>query len=235
MTKKNKKGQDPVDEDLKITVQKDGPYLVSGGIPVSDQIIETDSEGYSYKWLQGNSYAVPEEYELCRCGRSQNKPFCDKTHITTNFDGTETASRDLYRNQAKELEGPVLKLTDAEDLCSHARFCLRMGRIWNLTRQSDIPEAATLAIEEGGNCPSGRLVIWDKTSEIAIEPKFRPSIGLVKDPQEGVNGPIWVRGGIPVESAEGTRYEIRNRLTLCRCGKSRNKPFCDGNHRAGIK
>jgi CDGSH-type Zn-finger protein len=39
-----------------------------------------------------------------------------------------------------------------------------------------------------------------------------------------------VKGGVPVESADGTVYEVRNRVTLCRCGKSTNKPFCDGTH-----
>ncbi|UCF09264.1 MAG: CDGSH iron-sulfur domain-containing protein, partial [Thermoplasmata archaeon] len=43
-------------------------------------------------------------------------------------------------------------------------------------------------------------------------------------------GPIWVRGRIPIESADGHIYEIRNRVTLCRCGWSSNKPFCDSSH-----
>ena len=63
-----------------------------------------------------------------------------------------------------------------------------------------------------------------------LEPEFEPSIGLVEDIQAGKMGPLWVRGGIPVESADGFTYEIRNRVTLCRCGKSSNKPFCDGKH-----
>lgn len=235
MSKKSWTAYNPAKNNCMIRVQKDGPYLVSGGVPVNDQIIETDAEGYSSRWLPGNSHAVQKEYVLCRCGQSKNKPFCDETHIIVNFDGTETAGKARYADQAKELMGPALRLTDAEDLCSHARFCLRSGRIWNLTRQSDIPEAAALAIEEAGNCPSGRLVIWDKSTGRAIEPTFGPSIGLVEDPQEGVRGPIWVRGGIPIVSSDGTRYEIRNRVTLCRCGKSLNKPFCDGDHRAGIK
>jgi len=33
-----------------------------------------------------------------------------------------------------------------------------------------------------------------------------------------------------VESSDGTVYESRNRATLCRCGKSLNKPYCDGTH-----
>jgi CDGSH-type Zn-finger protein len=44
------------------------------------------------------------------------------------------------------------------------------------------------------------------------------------------DGPLLVRGGIPVESEDGRPYEVRNRVTLCRCGHSRNKPFCDGTH-----
>jgi hypothetical protein len=72
-------------------------------------------------------------------------------------------------------------------------------------------------------------VVWDKKGK-AIEPEVKPSIGLVQDPQAGVSGPIWVHGGIPIEAADGTTYEVRNRVTLCRCGKSGNKPFCDGTH-----
>ena len=56
------------------------------------------------------------------------------------------------------------------------------------------------------------------------------SISLVEDPQNKVSGPIALRGGILVESSDGTTYEVRNRQTLCRCGKSQNKPFCDGSH-----
>jgi CDGSH-type Zn-finger protein len=44
------------------------------------------------------------------------------------------------------------------------------------------------------------------------------------------NGPLWVRGGIPIEASDGFEYEVRQRVTLCRCGHSRNKPFCDGSH-----
>ena len=52
----------------------------------------------------------------------------------------------------------------------------------------------------------------------------------IEDPALGVSGPLLVRGGIRVQSASGESYEIRNRQTLCRCGASSNKPFCDGSH-----
>ena len=105
----------------------------------------------------------------------------------------------------------------------------RAGGTWELTEQSDDPDARQKAIEEACDCPSGRLVAWDQDGK-AIEPDFEPSIGLIEDTQAGVMGPMWVRGGIPIESADGKAYEVRNRVTLCRCGKSSNKPFCDGSH-----
>jgi len=55
-------------------------------------------------------------------------------------------------------------------------------------------------------------------------------MGLVEDTQAEKMGPIWVRGGVPVESSKGETYEIRNRVTFCRCGRSSTKPFCDGSH-----
>jgi CDGSH-type Zn-finger protein len=214
---------------FKIKVSKNGPYIVSGGVPLAEEIICIDDEGQCHGWRAGKKYRVQETYALCRCGQSKNKPFCDGTHIKVKFDGTETASREPYLNQAKKFSGPALELTDAQDLCAGARFCHRAGGTWKLTRQSDTPNARRIAIEEAGDCPSGRLVVWDKKGK-AIEPEVKPSIGLVQDSQAGVSGPIWVHGGIPIEAADGTTYEVRNRVTLCRCGKSGNKPFCDGTH-----
>lgn len=214
----------------KIKVSKDGPYIVSGETPLSEHKMEFDEEGNPCKWREGKRFPSQENYALCRCGGSKNKPFCDGTHTKINFDGTERASIKPYIDQCESIDGPDLKLTDAQHLCASARFCHRAGGTWNLTMQSDDPEAKQIAIEEAGDCPSGRLVAWDKKTGKEIEPEFKQSIGVVEDSQAGTIGPLRVCGGIPVESADGTTYEVRNRVTLCRCGKSRNKPFCDGSH-----
>jgi CDGSH-type Zn-finger protein len=216
----------------KIKVSKNGPYLVSGGIPLTQQVSVPDVAGDPCEWRTDKEYPSRKKYALCRCGESKTRPFCDGTHTKVDFDGTETASREPYLDRAEETDGPALRLTDARELCIGASFCDRAGGTWNLTRQSDDPRARRIAIEEAGNCPSGRLVVWDKEGK-AIEPEFEPSIALIGDPDGGVRGPIWARGGIPVESADGTVYEVRNRVTLCGCGKSCNKPFCDGSHRDG--
>jgi CDGSH-type Zn-finger protein len=215
---------------MKIKVNEDGPYTVTGSIPLVDQIMVPDAEGLSTGWFTGKSYPVKEEYDLCRCGHSKNKPLCDLTHFEIFFDGTETASRKPFIEQIEpETSGPDLVLTDVIALCANARFCDRAGGVWDNTRASNDPESKKIAIQEVWDCPAGRLVLHDKIGQL-VEPEFEPSIGLVLDPVIQVPGPIWVRGGIPIEAADGTVYEIRNRVTLCRCGESANKPFCDGKH-----
>jgi CDGSH-type Zn-finger protein len=216
-------------EGMSITVRKDGPYVVRGGVPLARQAIVADEEGHSVGWREGETFDTAEEYELCRCGRSATKPFCDRSEERLGFDGTETASREPYLEQAKERQGPTVNLTDARRLCAFARFCDYGGQVWNLIERDD-PESASLAVREATMCPSGRLVAWDRATGDPYEGSFEPSIGVVEDPNKGVSGPLWVRGGIQVIGADGYRYETRNRMTLCRCGASSNKPFCDGTH-----
>jgi CDGSH-type Zn-finger protein len=220
----------PPSDGMKIIVSKNGPYLVSGSIPLIGKEICNDNEGYCRTWKEVNRYPLQERYALCRCGQSKNKPYCDGTHASVHFDGTEHAGNESYLRHPKTIHGPTLELEDVEDLCTHARFCMRAGGIWNLTRQSDISEARDIAIEEACNCPSGRLVIRDRKSGDVIEPELEKSIVVIEYPHRHEHGPLWVRGGIPVESANGKQYTVRNRVTLCRCGKSGNKPFCDGSH-----
>jgi len=214
---------------MKITVTQNGPYLVEGSVPIAGQTIVADGAGNSVGWREGQELVTNSKYALCRCGQSANTPFCDGSHLRVGFDGTETASRDPYEAQAAEQVGPTLILTDVQPLCAFARFCDVAGQVWNLVEQEG-PEAARLTAKEAGLCPAGRLVAWDRETKEALEPDLDPSIGIVEDPTEGVAGPIWVRGRIPISSADGQAYEVRNRVTLCRCGASNNKPFCDGSH-----
>src|SRR5213594_3223121 len=220
--------------EVKIVVSKNGPYLVGGDIPLSIQVITPNKEGFSWDWVEAKTFATGLDYALCRCGRSKNKPFCDGTHEKIGFDGRETATRTPYARQAQEYDGPTLVLSDAEELCAFARFCDPAGKIWSLIEQTDNPKARELVIREANHWPAGRLVVHDKKTRKEIEHKLPPSIGVVEDPALGCSGPLWVRGGITIESADGTPYEVRNRVTLCRCGASVNKPFCNGSH-ASIK
>lgn len=213
-----------------IKIVKDGPYIVKGNIPLYQQIIKTDEAGHTREFVDEKEYPAKETYTLCRCGKSKTKPYCDGTHTEINFDGTEVASRKPYIEKAEIFEGPELRLTDAHEFCDHSRFCMRSGGIRQLIKDSDDPESRQIAIEEAMICPSGRLVLWDKETGEPFEREFEPSLVLVHDVQKKCQGPIWVRGKIPIISSDGSMYEQRNRVTLCRCGRSENKPYCDGSH-----
>jgi CDGSH-type Zn-finger protein len=218
------------DKISKIKVTKNGPYQVSGNIPLRKEYIKADPDSFPYKWEEGEKYPDEKSYVLCRCGHSNNKPFCTGMHAAIGFDGTETDSRENYIDQAEKIKGPDLGLTDVKKICSSASFCGRSLGTWELTRKSDNREYKEMAIEQACNCPSGRLVAWDKKTKNPIEPEFNPSISIIEDLPKNVSGPIWAKGNIEVESADGQKYETRNRITLCRCGQSKNKPFCDKSH-----
>ncbi len=142
-------------EDYKITILKNGPCLVSGGVPLFTAIISCDAQGIPSTWLVGKNFDTTKNYILCRCGQSKNKPFCDSTHVKVNFDGTEVSDNEPFEKTAKEIDGPGLKLKDAEILCASARFCHRGGDIWDAIPQSSDPKAKKNAVENAYDCPSG--------------------------------------------------------------------------------
>jgi CDGSH-type Zn-finger protein len=213
----------------RVQISNNGPYRVSGNLPLDEQIIGANSAGESVAWQRGRKFPLQQQYALCRCGHSSHKPFCDGTHAKVGFDGTETASRAPYREQAKVFRGATMTLTDAESLCASGRFCDPNGSVWKLVNMPDRADREHFA-RQTCNCPSGRLVAWDNATGERLEPKYEPSISLMQDPAEKCSGPLWLRGGVQLVGGDGFAYEVRNRMTLCRCGASRNKPFCDGTH-----
>ena len=216
----------------RVTVTEDGPYIVTGDVPLAKQTIVLDGDGGSEAWREGEALPHKATYALCRCGASAAKPFCDGSHLRVGFSGAETADRSAYLDQAVLLDGPVMQLTDAEGLCAFGRFCDPNGQVWAQVTQTDDPEVRAMFVRQVNNCPAGRLVAWDKATGRAIEQELPVSIGLVEDPGQDCSGPLWLRGGIAVVAADGFEDEVRNRVTLCRCGASNTKPFCDGSHAA---
>ncbi|MDP4128102.1 MAG: CDGSH iron-sulfur domain-containing protein [Bacillota bacterium] len=211
----------------KIKITHAGPYIVSGNVPLVEKIITP--KGKKYELLDGRDLPQAEEYALCRCGKSKNAPFCDGSHEKHGFIGTETASRAKYEDRAELMEGPEIDLLD-DNRCAFARFCHRdNGNVWELTQQSHLGDNRSEAIIAASECLAGRLVAVNKDGN-AIEPELEPSIDIIQDPEKRVSAGIFVKGNIPIEGAEGETYEVRNRVALCRCGNSKNKPFCDATH-----
>ncbi|MEG0517530.1 MAG: CDGSH iron-sulfur domain-containing protein [Bacteroidales bacterium] len=218
-------------ETFYIKVTEEGPYLVYGNPPVDQEMIVPNKDGKSWTYKNGKHFTPSNApYALCRCGESKHAPFCDGSHKTATWNPRETTDFTPVLDNASITEGPDVILADNEKFCAYARFCDAHGTVWNLVKEKLDTKGKGIFKHEVEHCPSGRLIGWDKATGKIYEPKFDPSIGILEDPQIAISGPIWVKGGIRIESANGRSYEIRNRVTLCRCGSSSNKPFCDGTH-----
>jgi CDGSH-type Zn-finger protein len=165
---------------------------------------------------------------LCRCGGSAAKPFCDGTHRANDFDGTENAATATYDERARTYEGTGVVMRDDRKLCEHAGFCgTRLTNVWKMMKANAVDDSITrgqlMAMIE--RCPSGALTYSLTPDSDDVEPELPQSIGVVDD------GPLFVTGDIPIERSDGQPIETRNRVTLCRCGASANKPLCDGTHK----
>jgi len=213
---------------------ENGPYLVSGGVPLIRRYRATSTDGEPLEWepvgAEDKPVPAPDPYLLCRCGQSGKQPFCDGSHARCGFVGKLTADRRSRRERCQVWRGTGVVLSDDRTLCASAGFCrTRLTDVWQMVERTEDPEVRARLLRMVMNCDSGRLVVSLGEGE-PLEPEYLASIAVVRD------GPLWVRGSIPIEAPDGFVYEVRNRVTLCRCGQSWNQPFCDGMHeRIGLK
>lgn len=222
------KSTEKVGTAMRIKITSDGPYIVTGGIPIREQVIKSKAGCTVFE--DGRALPQAQTYALCRCGLSKNAPFCDGNHLKNNFCGTELANQEPYKSRLKDVVfGTTINLYD-DGRCALARFChTDRGDTWTVAAKDAIPENRQAAIKSAHQCPAGRLVAVDKDGN-TLEEELTPEIIVMQDPETGVSSAIFVKGPIVVESADGTEYEVRNRVALCRCGNSQNKPFCDARH-----
>ncbi|MDP9242990.1 MAG: CDGSH iron-sulfur domain-containing protein [Actinomycetota bacterium] len=210
----------------RIEVEPNGPYQVRGGLPLFREEIVRSPEGDSVDWRRTEELPARQEYRLCRCGRSQNKPFCDDSHLLEPpFDGEERADRGLTDERRRFFRGHEIVMGDDVSLCASAAFCeSRTEDVWSMLLSSRDPEIRERIKHRIRRCPSGRLTYVEPPDETAVEREYEPSIAVVRD------GPLRLLGRVEVIAADGECWEVRNRMALCRCGVSENKPFCDGSH-----
>jgi CDGSH-type Zn-finger protein/ferredoxin len=211
----------------RIETQAGGPYIVRGALPlVGRESVETE-HGEPIAWRRGADFDAGETYALCRCGESGNRPFCDGTHAAIGFEGSESAPTNTADERQETIDGTGITLYDDRGaLCIGAGFCgSRLKNIWEMmdeTNESTVRAQIAAMVER---CPSGAIRYALPDDATPIEPSLRPEVGV--EP----GGPLWVHGGVDVHRADGEPIEPRNRVTLCRCGQSQNKPLCDGAHR----
>ncbi|MRH91829.1 hypothetical protein GFY24_31080 [Nocardia sp. SYP-A9097] len=185
-----------------IDVAPDGPYLLTNPEQLTN-------------WL-GEPIRTFPQMALCRCGASEMKPLCDGSHARIGFTGAKDPER--VPDQLDTYRGVGVTVTDNRGLCAHAGFCTdRVPTAFRATEEPFVAPSGARADEIMSAvraCPSGAL-----GSPEVVLPHRDPAIEVSKD------GPYRVTGGVPLEGDD-----TREHYSLCRCGQSRNKPFCSGMH-----
>lgn len=111
--------------------------------------------------------------------------------------------------------------------CIHTAVCLRaLPEVFDVRRRPwiDVEAAPAEAVADAvARCPTGALRFTSDTlqEEAPDHAVMRPLRG----------GPLVVRGDVEIVDAAGETVCRETRVTLCRCGNSRNQPFCDNSHR----
>ncbi len=224
------------EEEKRIEIECDGSYKVIGAIPLVRKVQVVSEYGEPLTWKKEETLPTESPYFLCRCGQSHDKPFCDSTHFEVGFDGTETADpgptaarQEIYPGSTK------IVIKRDTSLCMESGICgNRLTNIEKLAALTSDPQVRAQVMAMIERCPSGSYAYALVPGGEDVEPDLPQQIAVtVEMTSEGpILGPLWVTGGIPIIQSDGTPLERRNRITLCNCGKSKNKPLCDGTHRA---
>ena len=199
----------------KITPKEDGPLIVQG-VPILKQ--------------KGGDIDVDKPvYALCRCGMSQNKPYCDGAHAKAGFtsDNGGAKIRNTPVSYSGEVDGHQVTVSYTPVLCGHIAACQALHKeVFDPAKKPWIqPENGSLdrilAVVKA--CPSGALRISVDGEEEHHIDSDQTSIRINK------NGPYVVKN-VELEAEFNGAGASEKEYILCRCGQSKNKPFCDGTH-----
>ncbi len=173
---------------------------------------------------KGEDLPTKEITVLCRCGGSATKPYCDGTHRSNGFVSEKAADRapdriDSYR-------GKQITIHDNRSICAHAGRCTDgLPTTFRYDQEPFIDADADLAaqiVAIVAQCPSGALSYTLHDRPAAAAPERIPMIVVTP-------GPYAVMGNVALDQPQNAGASPE-RCTLCRCGGSKNKPFCDGSH-----
>jgi CDGSH-type Zn-finger protein len=218
--------EDQLKEKPKILPLPNGPYYLLNDM--ESKVVENlqNSEGEPLSTIRGVA--------LCRCGASKNKPFCDGTHGIIGFSSKNKETLDgssIIKDRRKNYVGKEIIIHDNRKICSHAAECVNnLPSVFKFNARPWInpDEAETQQIINTiKKCPSGALSYSIDGVEYRDQNERRPMVTVLKDGPYNITGEIDLIGD-NIQFAEGFSKE---HYTLCRCGASNNKPFCDGMHK----
>lgn len=196
----------------KIEISKDGPFIVKNLNKLTSS---------------AKKFEPKEQIALCRCGASKNKPYCDGSHVAAKFIGDKERTQKYETN---EFKGEKLTVVDNIGICCHAGECVKGSPktffSWQGQKRISNPDADTKEsiIETIRKCPSGSLAY-------KLDDKLHDEYFNEQEIFIGKDGPLHVRGGVELDDDASKELISKEHYTLCRCGASKNKPFCDGSHK----
>jgi len=205
-----------------IRVAHNGPYLVQAAAIVDHLGVPVET---------------PPLAALCRCGRSQDQPWCDGAHDGCRFTdelhpGRVPDRRDVY-------VGVGITVLDNRGICAHSGVCTdTLPGVFHTSSSGQpfvTPSAGRVddIIRVVRSCPSGALSLSlrgpvHEDREI-VDQDRKAQVRITRDGPYVVVGsvPLLDDAGEPVARQQGASLE---HYALCRCGQSQNKPFCSGMH-----
>ncbi len=194
-----------------IECSQNGPYIVRN--------LETLHNS------KGEPIPTRRTMALCRCGGSANKPFCDGTHSNIGF--TSERLTDGARDKRRDYVGTHITIHHNRGICSHAGFCTdNLASVFRMKEKPWIdPDGAEAdaIIATIKQCPSGALSYSIERAEYRDQER-KPMIAVSRD------GPLYISGSVELKDQPWGEGASQEHYTLCRCGASKNKPFCDGTH-----
>jgi len=189
---------------------------------------------------KGEPLSTVRGVALCRCGASKNKPFCDGTHSTIGFSsenkvdenvGTGIGEKKIVKDKRKDYVGKKITIHDNRRICSHAAECVNnLPSVFKLNSRPWInPDAAEVEeiVDTIRKCPSGALSYSIDSIEYRDQNDRNPMVTVSKDGPYVITGRVELMGD-NIRFGDGASKE---HYTLCRCGASNIKPFCDGMHK----
>lgn len=200
-----------------IKALKNGPFLVTRVTKLVNS--------------KGDALNCLDEMYLCRCGGSSDKPYCDGTHKTNGFSGLND---DAYlKNETKAYKGAKITIYDNRNICSHRGYCTtELPTVFKDSRPWIDPDGDTVEkiIALCNKCPSGALTYALNGSERNMGPDVDPPSIRLAERHFGYHGPYDVSGEMDIVGQLDREPESPIKASLCRCGHSKNKPYCSGEH-----
>ncbi|MEX2962239.1 CDGSH iron-sulfur domain-containing protein [Microbulbifer sp. TYP-18] len=179
------------------------------------------------KGVDGADIPTRATMALCRCGASNNKPFCDGSHARVGYSDKKSPERTT--DEILSYKGRDITVLYNRLVCSKSYECgRRLQAVFDTERDPWIdPDKGSVAaiIDVIRACPSGALR-YERNGE-GIHHEIPPGISI----QVEANGPYRIRN-LALVNADWCEGACEKKYSLCRCGASKNKPFCDGSHLA---